>query len=302
MVAKAVLNVIDEIKDAPAEDYKGPVDPDWCPGCGDYGVLKALQKALAYLEIDPSQVVVVSGIGCSSNLPGFIRAYGFHGLHGRAVPVAEGIKLANPRLHVVVTGGDGDGYGIGLAHFVHACRRNMDITYVVMNNQIYGLTTGQTSPTTMKGVRTKSTPYGNTEIPINPLTLAIMSGATYVARGFSGDPNHLAMLIAHGIRHQGFALIDVFSPCVTYNHVNTYAWFRKRVYRLEETDHDPTNFMQAIEKALEFGDRIPIGLFYLLEGAETYESQELAYRKGIPVDQPLGLRPEDGRKLLQTMM
>jgi 2-oxoglutarate ferredoxin oxidoreductase subunit beta len=300
-MATAVLDVVQEIRDVPVEAYEGPVHPDWCPGCGDYGVLKALQKALAYLQIDPSQVVVVSGIGCSSNLPGFIRAYGFHGLHGRALPVAEGIKLANPRLHVIVTGGDGDGYGIGMGHFIHAMRRNLDITYIVMNNQIYGLTTGQVSPTSMKGVRTKSTPYGNIEPPVNPIALALMSGATYVARGFSGDPNHLASLVAHGIRHRGFALIDVFSPCVTFNNVNTYAWFRQRVYRLEDEGHDPSDFARAVEKSLEFGDRIPIGLFYQFE-AETYEDLEPAYKRGVPVDQPLGLSPEEGARLIQAWM
>ena len=218
----------------PIETYAGPVDPDWCPGCGDFGVLKAVKMAAGRLGIQPKDLVIVSGIGCSSNLPGFIHAYGVHSLHGRAVAVAEGIKLANHALHVVVTGGDGDGYGIGVGHFIHAMRRNIDITYVVMNNQIYGLTTGQASPTTMKEVRTKSTPRGNPEPPINPIALALVSGATYVARGFSGDPDHLAQLIAGGIAHRGFALIDVFSPCVTYNKVNTYPWFKQRVYKLEE--------------------------------------------------------------------
>ena len=295
----AVLDMVREIKDVDVAPYEGPVHPDWCPGCGDYGVLKALQKALGYLGIAPHEVVVVSGIGCSSNLPGFIRAYGFHGIHGRAVPLAEGIKLANRRLHVVVTGGDGDGYGIGLSHFIHAARRNINLTYIVMNNQIYGLTTGQTSPTTLLGVRTKSTPYGNLELPVNPLMLAIASGATYVARAFSGDPNHQAMLVANGIRHRGFALIDVFSPCVTYNKVNTYAWFRQRIYRLEDTDHDPTDLNQAMQKAMEFGERIPIGLFYVVESDHLYEEKEPAYQRGEPVDQPLGLDPEVGRRLVE---
>ena len=282
-----MLEQIERIKEVDHRPYEGPVHPDWCPGCGDYGVLKALQKALGFLGLQPHEVVVVSGIGCSSNLPGFIRAYGFHGLHGRALPVAEGVKLANRNLHVIATGGDGDGYGIGLGHFIHAVRRNIDLTYIVMNNQIYGLTTGQTSPTTMLGVRTKSTPYGNLEIPINPLSLAISAGATYVARGFSGDPNHLSMLMAEAIRHHGFALVDVLSPCVTYNRVNTYAWFRQRVYRLEETDHNPEDARAALDKALEFGDRVPIGLFYRVEGLPVYEDQDPAYRRGEPVDQPI---------------
>lgn len=294
--------IIEQIKEIDHKPYEGPVHPDWCPGCGDYGVLKALQKALGFLSIQPHEVVVVSGIGCSSNLPGFIKAYGFHGVHGRALPVAEGIKFANRKLKVVVTGGDGDGYGIGLSHFIHAARRNTDLTYIVMDNQIYGLTTGQTSPTSLLGVRTKSTPYGNLEVPVNPLMLAIASGATYVARGFSGDPNHLAMLVANGIQHHGFALIDVFSPCVTYNKVNTYAWFRERVYRLEDTDHDPANLEQAMEKALEFGDRIPIGLFYRVENKMVYEDEERAYQHGEPVEQPLRIDPDTLRKLVEEWM
>ncbi|HEX9137554.1 MAG TPA: thiamine pyrophosphate-dependent enzyme, partial [Nitrospirota bacterium] len=183
----------------PIESYEGLVDADWCPGCGDFGVLKALKIAAGRLGIKPKDLIVVSGIGCSSNLPGFIHTYGVHSLHGRAVAVAEGIKLANHNLNVVITGGDGDGYGIGIGHFIHAMRRNIDITYIVMNNQIYGLTTGQASPTTMKDMRTKSTPRGNVEMPINPIALALVSGATYVARGFSGVPEHMASLIAGGV-------------------------------------------------------------------------------------------------------
>src|SRR5262247_2287867 len=186
------------VVELPVTAYKGPVDPDWCPGCGDFGVLRGLQRAAGKLGIQPTELMVVSGIGCSSNLPGYIHAYGFHGLHGRAVALATGMKLGNPNLHVVVTGGDGDGYGIGIGHFIHAMRRNMDLTYVVMDNQVYGLTTGQASPTTMKEMRTKSTPRGNVEMPINPIALALVSGATYVARGFSGVPEHMASLIAGG--------------------------------------------------------------------------------------------------------
>lgn len=295
---RSATELIDDIKEVDHRPYEGLVHPDWCPGCGDYGVLKSIQKALGFLSIPPHRVVVVSGIGCSSNLPGFIHAYGFHGLHGRLLPVAEGIKLANTELYVIGTGGDGDGYGIGLGHFIHAVRRNIDLTYIVMNNQIYGLTTGQTSPTSLLGVRTKSTPRGNIEIPINPLGLAILSGATYVARGFSGDPNHLAMLVANGIHHHGFALIDVFSPCVTYNTLNTYAWFRQRVYRLEDTDHDPTDLKGALIKTLEFGEKIPIGLFYQVTGHPTYEDQDIAYQKGNPVKQDLKLDAQTLKSLV----
>src|SRR5918911_2847658 len=170
------------VVELPVTAYKGPVDPDWCPGCGDFGVLRGLQRAAAKLGIQPKDLLVVSGIGCSSNLPGYIHAYGFHGLHGRAVALASGMKLGNPDLHVVVTGGDGDGYGIGIGHFIHAMRRNLDLTYIVMDNEIYGLTTGQASPTTMLESRTKTTPRGCAELPINPLALGIVSGATYAAR------------------------------------------------------------------------------------------------------------------------
>jgi 2-oxoglutarate ferredoxin oxidoreductase subunit beta len=273
----------------PLEAYKGVVDPDWCPGCGDFGVLRALEVAAHKLRLPTKDILVVSGIGCSSNLPGFFHAYGVHSLHGRAVAVASGAKLANHDLHVVITGGDGDGYGIGLGHFVHAMRRNLDLTYLVMNNQIYGLTTGQASPTTTKGHKTKSTPRGNVELPINPIALALSSGATYIARGFSGEAKHLAELIAGGIAHHGFALIDVFSPCVTYNKINTYPWFRERVYKLEEEkDYDPSDFAAARHKAFEWGAKIPIGLFYKDE-QPTYEDAEPALKRGPLVRQPLAM-------------
>ena len=272
---------------AQVKEYQGPVKPDWCPGCGDFGVLNSLQRALAELDIAPHNVLIVSGIGCSSNLPGFIRAYGFHGLHGRALPVAAGAKLANHELTVIATGGDGDGYGIGVGHFVHTCRRNFDMTYIVMDNQVYGLTTGQASPTMEKDIRTKSTPEGTIEIALSPIALALACGATYVARGFSGENLQLANLIKGAIEHKGFALVDVFSPCVTYNKHNTYPWFRERVYKLEEEKHDPSNFQAAMEKAFEWGNRIPIGLFYKVERS-TYEDEEPALRSGIPlVKQPL---------------
>lgn len=276
----------------PIATYDSIIDPDWCPGCGDFGVVKALKMAAASLGIQPEDLFTVSGIGCSSNLPGYIHAYGVHSLHGRAVAVASGIKFANHKLNVVITGGDGDGYGIGLGHFVHAMRRNLNLTYIVMNNQIYGLTTGQASPTTMKEVRTKSTPRGNVETPINPLALAIVSGATYVSRAYSGEPKHMAAMIAGGISHKGFALIDVFSPCVTYNKINTYPWFRKRVYKLEESSgYDPTNFQEALKRAYEWGDRIPLGLVYKDE-QPTYEESEPALQDEPLAHQKLGFNEE----------
>ncbi len=277
------------VVELPLEVYQGAVEPDWCPGCGDFGVLRALEIAAQKLRLPTKDMLLVSGIGCSSNLPGFFHAYGIHSLHGRSVAVASGAKLANHELHVVITGGDGDGYGIGLGHFVHAMRRNLDLTYLVMNNQIYGLTTGQASPTTSKGHKTKSTPRGNVELPINPLALALVAGATYVARGFSGETKHLAEIIAGGIAHHGFALVDIFSPCVTYNMVNTYPWFKQRVYKLEdEKGYDPTDMQAAMQKAIEWEPKIPLGLFY--KGDElTYEDSEPALKKGPLVRQPLGM-------------
>ena len=273
----------------PIQSYEGLIDPDWCPGCGDFGVLKSLKMAAGRLGIAPKDLMLVSGIGCSSNLPGFIHSYGVHSLHGRAVAVAEGIKLGNHGLNVVVTGGDGDGYGIGIGHFIHAMRRNIDITYIVMNNQIYGLTTGQASPTTMKDMRTKSTPRGNAEMPINPIALALVSGATYVARGFSGEPEHMARLIAGAIAHRGFSLIDVFSPCVTYNKVNTYPFFKQRVYKLEDdADYASSDTAMALNRSFEWGDKIPIGVFYK-EDIPIYEDSEPVLQKGPLVHQELGL-------------
>jgi 2-oxoglutarate/2-oxoacid ferredoxin oxidoreductase subunit beta len=295
-VASGILSVLT------LEDFEGPVSPDWCPGCGDFGVLKSLKEALVALGIAGHEVLVVSGIGCSSNLPGFIRAYGVHSLHGRALPVATGAKLANHRLHVVAVGGDGDGYGIGLSHVVHAARRNLDLTYVVMNNEVYGLTTGQASPTTMLDMRTKTTPRGCAEMPINPIALGIVSGATYVARAFSGDPKHMSRIIAGGIAHRGFALIDCQSPCITYNKLNTYPWFKERVYRLEdEAGYDPANLMQAMERAYEWGDRIPLGLFFRSE-RPTYEESEPVFRHGPAVEQPLGLSQDLFDRLLAETM
>lgn len=276
------------VVELPVDLYKGPVAPDWCPGCGDFGVLKSVQQAAAKCGIQPKDLMIVSGIGCSSNLPGFIHAYGAHSLHGRAVALATGIHLANTDLKVVMTGGDGDGYGIGVGHFIHAMRRNLDLTYVVMDNQIYGLTTGQCSPTTTKGHRTKSTPDGNREMPLNPLALAITMGATYVARGFSGEQKHLADIIAGGIAHKGFALIDVFSPCVTYNKVNTYPWFKERVYKLEDNGWDPSCVDRSLDKAFEWGERIPLGVLYKSD-QPTYEDDEPSFEGGPLVKQPLAL-------------
>ncbi|MFI5419237.1 MAG: thiamine pyrophosphate-dependent enzyme [Candidatus Lutacidiplasmatales archaeon] len=268
---------------------KSDTKPTWCPGCGDFSVVAAIEMAVKRLKIPSHQVVIVSGIGCSSNLPHFLSSYGFHGIHGRSLPVAEGIRWANHELTVIGTGGDGDGFGIGAGHFVHAMRRNVDLTYVTMDNQIYGLTTGQASPTSMMGHKTKSTPFGVIENPMDPIALAIASGATYVARGFSGDVKQMADLIANGISHRGFAFVDALSPCVTYNKINTFDWFRQRVYKLESAGHDPSNITQAFTRALEWGDKIPTGLFYKTD-KPTYEELEEVLNAGPLAHQSAGLK------------
>ena len=278
---------------------KTDTKPTWCPGCGDFGVVAAVEMAVKRLQIPSQNVVIVSGIGCSSNLPHFLSSYGFHGIHGRVLPVAEGIRWANHGLTVIGTGGDGDGFGIGAGHFVHAMRRNVDLTYVTMDNQIYGLTTGQASPTSRMGHKTKSTPEGVIENPIDPVALALASGATYVARGFSGDVKHLADLVANGLRHRGFAFVDVFSPCVTYNKINTFDFFRQRVYKLESAGHDPSDLVAAWQRALEWGEKIPIGLFYATE-RPTYEDLEEVLAAGPLALQPAGLHGKE--KLLDEFV
>lgn len=255
-------------------DYSAKEKPQWCPGCGDYAIAGGIRSALAELGIPPHMAVISSGIGCSGKMPHYVRTYGFEGLHGRTLPVASGIKLANNRLTVIAVGGDGDGYGIGAGHFVHIMRRNYDLTYIVHDNQIYGLTTGQASPTSQLGMKTKTTPHGVVETPFNPIATAITGGATFVSRVFAGDMVHMKEVMKQAIAHRGFALVDVFQPCVTFNKLNTYDFFTKRVYKLEEKGHDPKNRMLALERAFEQVtsnyERLPIGVFYK-EERPTYE-------------------------------
>lgn len=286
-------------KSIPLTEFRSKVSPDWCPGCGDYGVLSSLQKAVSNIGIEPKNLMVVSGIGCSSNLPGFIRSYGMHTLHGRGIAVASGVKLGNPDLTVVATGGDGDGLGIGVGHFLHAMRRNIDMTYIIMNNQIYGLTTGQASPTSHHMHKTKSTPAGNLEFPFKPEGVALMAGATFISRAFSGDGAHMAGVMERAIRHKGFSVVVCMSPCVTYNKLNTYAWFRERVYKLEDEKHDTSNFDTAVKKASEWDERIPLGVFYEVD-KPVYEELETAYEFGPPAKQKLGLKTDDWNALYDT--
>ena len=265
-------------------EWNTGVSPNWCPGCGNFGILMAVKAAMNDLNLEPHKVLLVSGIGCSSKLPYFVKTYGFQSLHGRPLPVATAAKLANHSLTVVAVAGDGDGYGEGTNHFIHSLRRNVDMTYVVHNNMVYGLTTGQTSPTSEKGFKTKTTPDGVIEVPINPIALAIAAGATFVARGFAGDVNHLKKLVMAGIQHRGFALIDVLQPCVTFNKVNTYEFYRQRCYKLEESGHNTSDKNAAFAKSQEWGVRIPIGIFY--------QAQRKCYEDELPQikDTPLAMQ------------
>jgi len=257
-------------------DYAG-LKPAWCPGCGNFGILTALNKALVELDIEPHQVLLVSGIGQAGKLPHYTRGNVFNSLHGRPVPPAIGAKIVNPELIVIVVSGDGDAYGEGGNHFIHAMRRNHDITYLVHNNQVYGLTKGQASPTSDPGFVTKTTPYGAAP-PLNPIALAIASGAGFVARGFAGDVDHLIQLIKMGISHMGFALIDILQPCPSFNFKNTYGWYREMVYKLNH-DYNPGDKFVAFEKAQEWGDKIPIGIIYKVE-QPTFEEQIPALSAG----------------------
>jgi len=247
------------------EDLKTPKKNTWCPGCGNFGILMAFKKALIDLSIEREEAVLVSGIGCHGKMVNYVNINGFHGIHGRVLPLAAGIKLANPNLTVVGFAGDADQYNEGWGHFAHAVRRNIDMTLIVHDNMVLGLTTGQATSTSQPGFKSKSTPFGVIPPMLNPLAHALVSNGTFVARGFSGDMLHLKGLIVEAIKHRGFAFIDVFQPCVTFNYLNTYDWFRQRVYKLEEEGHDVTDRKKALEKAFEWGDRVPIGIFYKKE-------------------------------------
>ncbi len=251
-------------------DYEGG-ETAWCPGCGNFGILNAVKHAMVGLGLEPHQVLMVSGIGQAGKLPHYTQGNVFNSLHGRALPVALGAKLANPELTVIVFGGDGDGYSEGGNHSLHSMRRNHDITYVVHDNQIYGLTKGQASATTDEGYVSKTTPHG-ADSPINPIAFAIVAGATFVARSFAGEPDHLADMIAHAVRHKGFSMVDVLQPCVSFNRKNTWEWYQQRAYRIEN-DYDPTDRTAALTRAMEWGDKIPLGVIYRKEGAPTFESR-----------------------------
>jgi len=272
---------------AKISDYAGK-PPAWCPGCGNFAILTAVKRALVELDIEPYRVLMVSGIGQAGKLPHYTRCNVLNVLHGRTLPAAAGAKIANPELTVIAVGGDGDGYGEGGNHFLHSLRRNHDITYLVHNNQVYALTKGQASPTSDLGFVTKTTPHG-AWMPLNSLAVAIAAGGSFVARGFAGDVDHLVGLIKKGMQHRGFALIDILQPCVSFNHKNTYAWYRERVYKLEDTGYDPGNRLAAFEKSQEWGDRIPTGVIYR-EDRATFEEQIPALKKGSLVKQKIDPR------------
>lgn len=273
--------------DVSRKDFDTWVKPTWCPGCGDYGVLAAIKHSLAGLGIAPHEALVVSGIGCGSKLPDYMHVNGLMTVHGRPLAVATGAKLANHSLTVLVVDGDGDAYGIGGNHFIHTARRNPDVTHIVENNQIYALTKGQYSPTTPQGRITTTSPEGVIERAVNPLALALTMGATFVARGFAGEPTHLAGLISEAIRHRGYALVDVLQPCVIFNRINTYEWYGQRIYKLGAVGHDPQDRASAEQVAEEWGDRIPIGVIYRETGVPAYEEQVPALRDGPLVGRSL---------------
>jgi 2-oxoglutarate ferredoxin oxidoreductase subunit beta len=254
--------------------YKSELKPIWCPGCGDYGVLQAVYRALAAIGRPPHEIAFVSGIGCSSRIPGYTTAYGFNSVHGRALPIAQGIKLANPGLLVLVAGGDGDGFSIGGGHLPHAIRRNLDLTYLVMDNQVYGLTKGQLSPTSPRGLRTVSSAFGSLEDPVNPLLYVLAYGAGFVAQGTPADMAGLAAVIEQAIRFPGFSFVNVQSPCVTFGSADAQLRAHKAsLERLEDTGHDPSDRLRAMDLAQHYGRRLLTGVFYRDPSPRpTYES------------------------------
>jgi len=255
------------------KDFRNNVKPNWCPGCCDFSVQAAIQKAAANVGLEPEEVAIITGIGCSGRLSGYVNSYGLHSIHGRSLPLAQGVKMANKDLTVIASGGDGDGFAIGMGHTIHALRRNMDMTYIIMDNQIYGLTKGQTSPSSAKGFVTKTTPKGNIEQNVAPLELALSSGATFVAQSFSSDIKELTHIIEEAINHKGFSFVNVFSPCVTYNKINTYDWFKENLTKLADIeDYDFSNKNQAIQTVMDKESMIT-GIIYQDKETPSYEQQ-----------------------------
>jgi 2-oxoglutarate ferredoxin oxidoreductase subunit beta len=306
------------------QDLKTEIFADWCPGCGDFGIVSALRMALAELNLPPGKVAIFSGIGCSGKTPHMVNAYGIHTLHGRLLPFAMGAKLANPELEVIAVGGDGDGLGIGAGHFVNAGRRNVDMVYMIYNNGVYGLTKGQASPTLKLGLKTKSLPKPNLNSSTNPVMAALAAGYTFIARGYAYDVTHLKELMKKAIAHRGMALLEILQPCPTYNDINTKEWYAgedridlktgkptPRLYNLDDAGYDPSvrdpedqdeclrKITEVITKSMEWGDRIPIGVFYRNEHISTFDERISGnipdYSKNPPSKQPI--KSEDGKPL-----
>lgn len=281
------------------KDFRNDIKPNWCPGCGDFSVQAAIQRACAQVGLEPENLAVVSGIGCSGRISGYINSYGFHTIHGRSLPIAQGLKMANRELTVIASGGDGDGFAIGMGHTIHSIRRNIDLTYIVMDNQIYGLTKGQTSPRSQAGFVTKSTPKGSIEKSVSPMELALTAGATFVAQSFSRDLKELTELIELAIKHDGFAFINVFSPCVTYNKVNTYDWFKENITKLSDIEgYDPTDKEMAMKVVME-KQGLVTGLVYQDQSTPSYQGKLTGYSEKPLVESELQLDQEYFNQLMK---
>lgn len=284
------------------KDFRNNVKPNWCPGCGDFSVQAAIQRAAANVGLEPENLAVISGIGCSGRISGYINSYGVHSIHGRALPLAQGLKMANRDLTVIAAGGDGDGFAIGTGHTVHAIRRNLNITYIVMDNHIYGLTKGQTSPRSDAGFKTKSTPNGSIEPPLSAMEMALTAGATFVAQSFSTDLKEMTQLIEAGIKHEGFSLINVFSPCVTYNKVNTYDWYKENLTKLSSIEgYDSSNRVQAMRTLMEH-DGLVTGLIYQDTERKSYQDLLAGYSEEPLTDTDLKLEEDYFKKLVSEFM
>ncbi|RDI47376.1 2-oxoacid:ferredoxin oxidoreductase subunit beta [Falsibacillus pallidus] len=284
------------------KDFRNNVKPNWCPGCGDFSVQAAIQRAAANVGLEPEQLAVISGIGCSGRISGYINSYGLHGIHGRSLPIAQGVKMANKDLTVIASGGDGDGFAIGMGHTIHAIRRNVDITYIVMDNQIYGLTKGQTSPRSAAGFKTKSTPEGAIEHALAPMEMALTAGATFVAQSFSTDLKELTALIEAGINHKGFSLINVFSPCVTYNKVNTYDWFKENLTKLSDVEGYDTANRELAMTTLMKHDGLVTGLIYQNTSQPSYQELVSGYSEDALTKADLMLGEGHFNELLKEFM